>query len=153
VSDALLSVEGLEVVYHRRHGVLQALHDVSFTVQPGEIVGIVGESGCGKSTLSSALMRLLPPNGEIAGGRILFQGRDIAELGDEALRRLRGPGMAMIFQDPLTSLPSARTRPDAKRGSFARAWRRCSRGWGSPTRSSEWTPIRTNSRVGCGNAS
>jgi peptide/nickel transport system ATP-binding protein len=104
VTDALLSVEGLEVVYHRRHGVLQALHDVSFTIQPGEIVGIVGESGCGKSTLSSALMRLLPPNGEITDGRIVFQGRDLAELGDEALRRLRGPGMAMIFQDPLTSL-------------------------------------------------
>jgi oligopeptide/dipeptide ABC transporter ATP-binding protein len=97
VTGALLSVEGLEVVYHRRHGLLQALHDVSFTVQPGEIVGVVGESGCGKSTLSSALMRLLPPNGEITDGRILFQDRDLAELDDEALRRLRGPGMAMIF--------------------------------------------------------
>jgi oligopeptide/dipeptide ABC transporter ATP-binding protein len=104
VSDTLLSVEGLEVVYHRRHGPLQALHDLSFAVEPSEIVGIVGESGCGKSTLSSALMRLLPPNGEITGGRILFRGADVARLDDEALRRLRGPGMAMIFQDPLTSL-------------------------------------------------
>jgi oligopeptide/dipeptide ABC transporter ATP-binding protein len=100
----LLEVDGLEVVYHQRRGPLPALHDLSLSVRPGEIVGVVGESGCGKSTLSAALMQLLPPNGEITGGRIVFDGRDLRGLDDEALRRLRGPGMAMIFQDPLTSL-------------------------------------------------
>jgi oligopeptide/dipeptide ABC transporter ATP-binding protein len=105
VTAPLLEVQNLEVVYHRREGgVVKALHDVSFAVAPGEIVGIVGESGCGKSTLSSALMRLLPSNGEITGGRVLFKGRDIAGVGAEEMRRLRGAELAMIFQDPLTSL-------------------------------------------------
>jgi oligopeptide/dipeptide ABC transporter ATP-binding protein len=73
-------------------------------VWPGEIVGIVGESGCGKTTVSSALMRLLPPNGEITSGRALFKGRDLFSLSEEAMRGLRGRELAMIFQDPLTSL-------------------------------------------------
>ena len=60
-----------------RGGSLQALSDVSFSVEPGEIVGVVGESGCGKSTLASALLRLLPPNGEITAGRIALRGRDL----------------------------------------------------------------------------
>jgi peptide/nickel transport system ATP-binding protein len=100
----LLEVEGLEVAYHRREGTVTALHDVSFSVRPGEIVGVVGESGCGKSTLSSALLRLLPPNGEITGGRITFKGQDVTHVGAEEMRRLRGAELAMIFQDPLTSL-------------------------------------------------
>jgi oligopeptide/dipeptide ABC transporter ATP-binding protein len=104
VSAPLLEVENLNVVYHRPEGTVTALHDVSFAVRPGEIVGIVGESGCGKSTLSSALLRLLPANGEIASGRILFKGRDISGVGTEEMRRLRGAELAMIFQDPLTSL-------------------------------------------------
>jgi oligopeptide/dipeptide ABC transporter ATP-binding protein len=101
---ALLEVDGLSVVYHTRRRPLEALHDVSVTVRPGEIVGIVGESGCGKSTLALALMGLLPPNGEIRGGRIVYEGRDVLALREEERRRLRGSGMAMIFQDPLTSL-------------------------------------------------
>src|SRR5215207_2490608 len=102
--SALLEVDGLSVVYHTRRRPLEALHDVTVTVRPGEIVGIVGESGCGKSTLALALMGLLPPNGETRGGRIVYQGRDMLGLKEEERRRLRGSGMAMIFQDPLTSL-------------------------------------------------
>jgi peptide/nickel transport system ATP-binding protein len=104
VTQPLLTVEGLEVVYHTDAGTLPALSDVCFEVREGQIVGVVGESGCGKSTLGSALLRLLSPNGEIVGGRVMFAGRDIASLSAGELRRLRGQGVAMIFQDPLTSL-------------------------------------------------
>jgi peptide/nickel transport system ATP-binding protein len=104
VSEPLLEVDGLEVVYHTRERRLAALHDISFRLSAGEILGIVGESGCGKSTLSAALMRLLPPNGDITAGSIRFQGEDVRALEPEELRDLRGRGLAMIFQDPLTSL-------------------------------------------------
>ena len=102
--ETLLAVQGLDVAYRTAGQRLQALHDVSFDVRHGEIVGIVGESGCGKSTLSAALMHLLPPNGEIASGSIRFQGRNLASFTPEQLRQMRGREMAMIFQDPLTSL-------------------------------------------------
>jgi peptide/nickel transport system ATP-binding protein len=100
----LLEVQGLEIVYHTHKGRLEALHDVSFDLWPGEIVGIVGESGCGKSTIASALLRLLPPNGEITAGRLIFKERDLVRLNPEELRQLRGRDLAMIFQDPMTSL-------------------------------------------------
>lgn len=100
----ILKVEGLEIKYHTREGILTAIRNVSFDVQEREIVGIVGESGCGKSTVSSALMRLLPPNGEITRGRIVFKGQDLLKLDEESMRRLRGKEMSMIFQDPMTSL-------------------------------------------------
>ena len=101
---AVLEVSGLDVKYHTRDGILTAIRGASFQLDAGEIVGVVGESGCGKSTLASAVMRLLPPNGEIAGGRILLQGRDLARLPEEGLRQLRGRDISMIFQDPMTSL-------------------------------------------------
>ena len=100
----LLQVENLKVKYHTRDGILTAIRDVSFQVNSGEIVGVVGESGCGKSTIAATVMRLLPPNGEIAGGRMLFQGRDLCALDEESMRKLRGKEISMIFQDPMTSL-------------------------------------------------
>ena len=100
----VLRVEDLEIRYHTREGILTAIRDASFGVDAGEIVGIVGESGCGKSTVASALMRLLPPNGEISGGRILLRGQDLCQLDEKALRALRGKEMSMIFQDAMTSL-------------------------------------------------
>ena len=103
-SEPLLSVQGLEIKYHTRQGTLTAIRDASFEVRRGEIVGIVGESGCGKSTVASALLRLLPPNGQITGGRLLFRGQDLLELDEEGMRRLRGSDISMIFQDPMTSL-------------------------------------------------
>lgn len=102
--NSLLEIKGLEVTYHTQEGRLKALHDVSFEVRPGEIVGIVGESGCGKSTVASSVLRLLPPNGEIIAGQMHFQGGDLLALSTEELRQMRGPEMAMIFQDPMTSL-------------------------------------------------
>jgi oligopeptide/dipeptide ABC transporter ATP-binding protein len=104
MSEPLLQVIDLDVVYRVREGELKALREVSFEVQPGEILGVVGESGCGKTTVSSALMRLLPPNGEITGGQVLFRGSDLLRFREEEMRELRGRELAMIFQDPLTSL-------------------------------------------------
>jgi peptide/nickel transport system ATP-binding protein len=102
--SALLQVQDLEVKYHTPAGVLTAIRHTSFEVNEAEIVGIVGESGCGKSTVASAVMRLLPPNGEITAGQILLRGRDLRRLDKEAMRSIRGRELAMIFQDPMTSL-------------------------------------------------
>jgi peptide/nickel transport system ATP-binding protein len=101
----LLSVDGLEVTYRTPSGDrLSALHDVSFQVHEGEIVGIVGESGCGKTTLTAALLRLLPPNGQVAKGQLRLRERDLLALPNDEMRQLRGRELAMVFQDPLTSL-------------------------------------------------
>jgi len=99
-----LRVENLKIKYHIRNGTFTAVRDVSFTVNQGEIVGIVGESGSGKSSVASALMRLLPPNGEITSGKILLKDRDLRLLQDDQMRRIRGNEMSMIFQDPMTCL-------------------------------------------------
>jgi len=101
---SVLQVKDLEIKYHTREGILTAIRDVSFDVGEAEIVGIVGESGCGKSTVASAVMRLLPPNGEITAGQIMLRGQDLRQLDQERMRQLRGQGMAMIFQDAMTSL-------------------------------------------------
>ncbi len=104
MSDRVLVVEDLDVTYHVRSGSLPALRGVSFELRRGEILGIVGESGCGKSTLSAAMLRLLPANGEISGGTILLGNRDVRTMSQRELREMRGRDIAMIFQDPLTSL-------------------------------------------------
>lgn len=100
----ILQVEALEIRYHTREGVLTAVRDASFNVGVGEIVGIVGESGCGKSTIASAVLRLLPPNGQITAGSINLNGQDLCQLDAENLRRIRGREIAMIFQDAMASL-------------------------------------------------
>jgi oligopeptide/dipeptide ABC transporter ATP-binding protein len=102
--EPLLVVDDLEVTYWKDDTPLRALQDVSFRLGYGEILGIVGESGCGKSTLSAALMRLLPANGALTNGSVRLNGRDLAELSAAELRDVRGRELAMIFQDPLTSL-------------------------------------------------
>jgi len=102
--EALLDVRGLDVKYHTNKGELKALNDVSLTVNQREIVGIVGETGCGKSTVAAAILHLLPPNGEISAGEILLDGRDLRKISEEEQRRLRGREIAMIFQDPMSSL-------------------------------------------------
>src|SRR5205807_1382708 len=102
--EPLLSVEHLRVEVPTRRGVLTAVDDVSFTIAPGEVLGVVGESGAGKSLTGAAIIGLLEPPLRIAGGQIRFAGRRIDNLPYEAMRRIRGKEIGAIFQDPLTSL-------------------------------------------------
>ncbi len=100
----LLSVEGLETHFPTSEGILRAVDGVSFTIDRGEVLGLVGESGCGKSITSLSIMRLVPPPGRIAAGRVLFEGEDLLAKDGEAMRRVRGARIAMVFQEPMTSL-------------------------------------------------
>ncbi len=97
-------MNGLDVVYHAPPLELHALRDVTVSVAPGEIVGIIGESGCGKSTLANAALGLLPGNAEVRAGSVLLEGTDLVDLDDEGLRQIRGRRVALIPQDPLQSL-------------------------------------------------
>ena len=100
----LLEIEGLRTVFKGAAGDVPAVDGVSLSVARGRTLGIVGESGCGKSMLSLSVMRLVPPPGRIAAGRVLFEGRDLAALPAAAMRDIRGNRIAMIFQEPMTSL-------------------------------------------------
>jgi peptide/nickel transport system ATP-binding protein len=102
--EATFKAVNLEIKYQTRQATLTAIRNVNFEVKRGQIVGLVGESGCGKSTIASAVMRLLPPNGEISQGELLFQGRDLRRLSEDEMRQIRGRDISMIFQDPMTSL-------------------------------------------------
>jgi peptide/nickel transport system ATP-binding protein len=103
-SEALLAVEDLHVRFKTTRGPVHAVNGVSFEIRPGETLGLVGESGCGKSVTSLALLGILARNGEVTKGRAVFEGRDLIGLSDSQLRRVRGREIAMIFQDPMTSL-------------------------------------------------
>ncbi len=101
----LLEVRDLRTYFHVMDGVVRAVDGISFQIMPGETLGIVGESGCGKSVTSLSIMRLLDmPPAEIPTGEILFEGRDLLQLPDEEMRKVRGNDIAMIFQEPMTSL-------------------------------------------------
>ncbi|HTZ78313.1 MAG TPA: ABC transporter ATP-binding protein [Stellaceae bacterium] len=100
----LLEIEHLQVEFPTRRGVLRAVDDLSFSIEAGEVLGVVGESGAGKSLTGAAIIGLLEPPGRVAGGTILFNGRRIDNLPPEELRRIRGREIGAIFQDPLTSL-------------------------------------------------
>jgi peptide/nickel transport system ATP-binding protein len=100
----LLEVRSLRVEFPTRRGMLVAVDDISFHIDPGEVLGVVGESGAGKSLTGTAIIGLLEPPGRIAGGEILLDGRRIDNLPYEAMRRIRGKEIGAIFQDPLTSL-------------------------------------------------
>jgi peptide/nickel transport system ATP-binding protein len=100
----LLRIEGLHTVFGRGPRQIHAVDGVDLTVEAGQTLGIVGESGCGKSMLSLSVMRLVPEPGRIAAGRILLRGQDLAAIPPRAMRRLRGKRIAMVFQEPMTSL-------------------------------------------------
>ncbi|MBA2595777.1 MAG: ABC transporter ATP-binding protein [Chloroflexia bacterium] len=101
----ILEVRNLQTQFQTQDGVVKAVDDVSFYVMPGETLGVVGESGCGKSMTGLSIMRLIPsPPGKIVAGEILFEGDDILRMTDEQVRSIRGNDIAMIFQDPMTSL-------------------------------------------------
>ena len=101
---SLLEVKNLVVEFPGRRGTLRALDDISFSIAPGEILGVVGESGAGKSLTGAAIIGLLEPPGRVASGQILLEGQRIDNLGDEEMRHIRGRRIGAIFQDPLTSL-------------------------------------------------
>src|SRR5690242_18248653 len=99
----LLSVEGITVDLPTPRGALRAVDGVDLTLAPGQTLGVVGESGCGKTMLSRAILQLLPKKAKL-GGRVMFAGQDLVSLDREALRKLRGRSLAVVFQDPMTSL-------------------------------------------------
>jgi oligopeptide/dipeptide ABC transporter ATP-binding protein len=100
----LLEVKNLQTHFPTRAGLVRAVDDVSFYVDKGELLGVVGESGCGKSITALSIMRLIAPPGKIVGGEILFEGENLLKFSEERMRNLRGDDIAMIFQDPMTSL-------------------------------------------------
>jgi peptide/nickel transport system ATP-binding protein len=101
---ALLSVEGLRTQFDTSAGTVRAVDGVSFAIERGEVLGLVGESGCGKSVTSLSIMRLVPPPGRITAGRVRLEGEELLDKDDEDMRRVRGARMAMVFQEPMTSL-------------------------------------------------
>ena len=100
----LLEVNNLQTHFPTRAGLVRAVDGVSFYLQRGELLGLVGESGCGKSMTALSIMRLIAPPGKIVGGEILFEGKDLLNFSESEMRQLRGDDIAMIFQDPMTSL-------------------------------------------------
>ncbi|MEK6325737.1 MAG: ABC transporter ATP-binding protein [Acidobacteriota bacterium] len=104
MSDNILEVNNLSTHFFTRAGTIKAADDVSFKIKPGSTLALVGESGSGKSVTSLSIMRLVPPPGKIAAGEVLFNGAELMKLDDDHMRRLRGREIAMIFQDPMTSL-------------------------------------------------
>ncbi|WP_026576821.1 ABC transporter ATP-binding protein [Bacillus sp. UNC438CL73TsuS30] len=103
--DVILEVKGLKTHFHTKRGISKAVNGIDFTLHKGETLGIVGESGCGKSMTSLSLLRLIPsPPGKIAGGSILFKGKDLVSISESEMRKIRGNEISMIFQEPMTSL-------------------------------------------------
>jgi oligopeptide transport system ATP-binding protein len=103
--DNLLEIKNLTTSFHIEEGVVQAVNGISYSMQEGETLGVVGESGCGKSVHALSILRLIPiPPGKIEKGEVWFNGRDLLKLDESDMRLLRGRDIAMVFQDPMTSL-------------------------------------------------
>src|SRR2546428_9852827 len=140
----LLEVRDLRTSFFLEGGEARAVDGVSFALDAGRVLGLVGESGCGKSVTALSLMRLVPPPGRIVGGEVRLDGRDLLGLTEREMRAVRGAGLAMIFQEPMTSLNPVftvgsqiarrcgSTVPcrDARPGSAPSS---CSPRWASPT--------------------
>ena len=108
--EEILRVEDLRINFITEDGIVKAIDGVSFSLRRGEVLGIVGETGCGKSVTAHAILRLLPqPPAQIVGGKIIFEERNLLDLTEEEMNKIRGSGIAMIFQEPMTSLNPAFT--------------------------------------------
>ena len=111
--EPILTVDGLKTHFFTEDGITRAVDGVSFTVDPGETLGIVGESGCGKSVTALSILGLLPAKiGRVVGGSVKFEGRELIGLDEAAMRAIRGNRIAMIFQEPMTSLNPVHTIGD-----------------------------------------
>ena len=104
MTDKLLSIRGLKIYFHTFAGVIKAVDGVDFSVDEGEILGVVGESGCGKSVVGFSIMGLTEPPGRVETGEIRFNGVNLPDLDERRMRKIRGKEIAMVFQDPMTSL-------------------------------------------------
>src|SRR6476659_2773167 len=133
MAEPLLSVEDLRTYFHTGSAVAKSVDGVSFTVAPGETLGIVGESGCGKSVTALSILRLIQPPGRIeSGSRIMFEGKDLVTLDDAGMRNIRGNRISMIFQEPMSALNPVFTVGDQvaevarvhAKGSRKDAWKR-----------------------------
>src|SRR5215210_3192977 len=128
----LLEVNNLNIAFETSRGDVRPVRDVTLAVYPGQTVALVGESGCGKSVTAMSILRLIPsPPGKVLGGQVVFEGRDLLKLPESDMRRVRGKDIAMIFQEPMTSLNPVYTIGDqiaeavtlhqhvSKRGAYA----------------------------------
>ena len=104
MAEPLLQIEDLHTQFFTSRGVVHAVDGASLHIEAGETVGVVGESGCGKTMTALSVLRLVPDPGRITSGKIIFRGRDVTKMSDEEVREFRGNDVAMIFQDPMTSL-------------------------------------------------
>jgi len=103
--EELLKIQGLKTYFFTHEGTVKAVDNVNITIKKGETLGLVGESGCGKSVTALSIMRLIPsPPGKIVDGKIFFQGKNLLEIQEKEMRRIRGGKISMIFQEPMTSL-------------------------------------------------
>src|SRR4029453_6480284 len=100
----LIEVRGLRTEFTTENGILPAVDRISFSIKPGEILGLVGESGCGKSVTALSLLRLISPPGRIVSGEILFESQNLLKLSEKEMQKIRGNKISMIFQEPMTSL-------------------------------------------------
>ena len=103
-SSPVIQVNNLETTFFLKSGPFKAVNNISYKIDKGQTLGIVGESGCGKSVTSFSLMRLIERPGIVSGGQVLFEGRDLLKLSDSEIEEVRGGDMAMIFQEPMTAL-------------------------------------------------
>src|SRR5687767_6127701 len=104
-SEPLLELRDLNIAFNTDRGQIRPVRDVSYSICPGQTLAVVGESGCGKSVTALSILRLIPmPPGQVLSGQVMFQGRDLLQLSEKEMRGVRGRDIAMIFQEPMTSL-------------------------------------------------
>jgi len=161
MEQSLLDIRGLRTQFFTDDGLARAVDGVSYSLERGETVGVVGESGCGKSVTALSILRLIPdPPGKIVDGEILFEGTNLLTLSPAEMRRIRGNDISMIFQEPMTSLnpvftignqiaeACACTKACPKKRPCTKPLR-CSHSWGFRCQSGGCTNILINSVVVC----